>query len=38
MVNLIFGANCPQLQDILTRELKRVTNDEPPEYAQYIFQ
>lgn len=31
MVNLLFGANCPQIRKLLTSEIKRVLNDEEPE-------
>lgn len=31
MVNLVFGANCPQLRKLLVTEIKRVQNEEEPE-------
>ncbi|XP_017762370.1 PREDICTED: uncharacterized protein LOC108552374 [Eufriesea mexicana] len=31
MVHLMFGANCPQLQKLLVKEIKRVQNEEEPE-------
>lgn len=37
MVNLIFGADCPQLLKVLTMELQRVQNNEEHEYVKYII-
>lgn len=31
MVNLMFGANCPELTDLLTREIRRVQRNEESE-------
>ena len=31
MVNLLLGANCPQIRKLLTSEIKRMLNDEEPE-------
>ncbi|XP_076754872.1 uncharacterized protein LOC143425768 [Xylocopa sonorina] len=31
MVNLVFGANCPNLRKVLVKEIKRVQNEEEPE-------
>ncbi|XP_031787622.1 uncharacterized protein LOC100678333 isoform X2 [Nasonia vitripennis] len=36
MVNLIFGANCPELLDHLTRELKRLQTGETPEFSMSV--
>ncbi|CAK9821983.1 Thioredoxin domain-containing protein 6 [Anthophora retusa] len=33
MVNLMFGANCPQLRKLLVKEIKRVQNNEEPEMS-----
>ncbi|XP_014203605.1 thioredoxin domain-containing protein 3 [Copidosoma floridanum] len=33
MINIVFGANCPQLTETLTKELKRLQNNEPPELS-----
>ncbi|CAK9809989.1 Thioredoxin domain-containing protein 6 [Anthophora plagiata] len=33
MVNLMFGANCPQLRKLLIKEIKRVQNNEEPEMS-----
>ena len=30
-VNLLFGANCPQVRKLLASEIRRVVNDEEPE-------
>lgn len=35
MVNLVFGANCPELLRILNIELERVQKGEPHEYAMF---
>ena len=37
MVNLIFGANCPEFLRILSQELERVQNGEPHEYENLLI-
>jgi len=32
MINLMFGANCPQFVKMLTLELERIQNDDKHEY------
>ncbi|XP_033229982.1 thioredoxin domain-containing protein 6-like [Belonocnema kinseyi] len=38
MVNLIFGANCPKLKKALIEEIRRVKQDEPPEWSLPVTQ
>ena len=33
MVNLVFGAHCPNLQKILLEEIRRMKNEEPPKWS-----
>lgn len=36
MVNLVFGANCPELLRVLNIELERVLKGEPHEYVKFV--
>ena len=33
MVNLLFGVNCPQMQRLLSEEIRRVKNEESPKWS-----
>ncbi|XP_011497334.1 PREDICTED: uncharacterized protein LOC105361768 [Ceratosolen solmsi marchali] len=33
MINFMFGANCPKLVELLTKEIKRLHTNHPPEYS-----
>lgn len=37
MVNLVFGANCPELLRVLNIELERVLKGEPHEYVKFVW-